>query len=145
MGTWESFGTPESSKFNCKGQNTSHWGVLHIIGKLSKCKCPKWVRMTHLNICNTSYGQKKGRKSNWQFDSQPRKVGNRPDSFACDTSLKSSRRGLQLWFRSCPDRRSALEVIVPQSCRTPILGDFGTPTWESRDKKPFGCHSREVV
>jgi hypothetical protein len=23
MGTWESFGTPKTSKFNCKGQNTS--------------------------------------------------------------------------------------------------------------------------
>jgi hypothetical protein len=39
--------------------------------------------MTHLDICNTSYGQKKGRESGWQFDSLPRKVGNRPDSFAC--------------------------------------------------------------
>ncbi len=24
MGTWESVGTPETSKFDCKGQNTSH-------------------------------------------------------------------------------------------------------------------------
>jgi hypothetical protein len=30
-----------------------------------------------------SYGQKKGRESNWQFDSQPLEVGNRPDFFAC--------------------------------------------------------------
>jgi hypothetical protein len=33
--------------------------------------------MIHLNIYNTSYGQKKGRESNGQFDSQPLKVGNR--------------------------------------------------------------------
>jgi hypothetical protein len=26
MGTWESFGTPETSKFNCRGQDTSHLG-----------------------------------------------------------------------------------------------------------------------
>ncbi len=39
--------------------------------------------MSHLDICSTSYGQKKGRKSNWQFDSQPLKVGNRPDPGAC--------------------------------------------------------------
>jgi hypothetical protein len=64
---------------------------------------------------------------------------------ACDTSLESSRRGLQLWFRHCHDRRSAPEVIVPQSCGTPILGDFGTPSWESQDKKSFECHSRRVV
>jgi hypothetical protein len=30
--------------------------------------------MTHLDIYNTSYGQKKGQESNWQFDSRPRKV-----------------------------------------------------------------------
>ncbi len=43
MGTWESSGTSESSEFDCKGQNTSHWGVFYIIGKLSKCRCPKWA------------------------------------------------------------------------------------------------------
>jgi hypothetical protein len=32
---------------------------------------------------NTSYGQKKGWKSNHQFDSQPLKVGSRPDFLAC--------------------------------------------------------------
>ncbi len=32
MGTWESSETLEISKFDCRGQNTSHWGVLYIIG-----------------------------------------------------------------------------------------------------------------
>ncbi len=72
-----------TSKSDCKGKNPSPWGVLYIIGKLLKCRCPKWARMTHLDICNTSYGQKKGHESNWQFNSRPRKVGNRPDSFTC--------------------------------------------------------------
>jgi hypothetical protein len=35
--------------------------------------------MSHLDICNTSYDKKKGQESNWQFDSRPLKVGNRPD------------------------------------------------------------------
>jgi len=39
--------------------------------------------MSHLDICNTSYGRKKGQESNWQFDSRPLKVGNWPDSSAC--------------------------------------------------------------
>jgi hypothetical protein len=64
---------------------------------------------------------------------------------ACDTLLESSRQGLQLRFRPRFNRRSAQEVIVPQTCRTPSLSDIKTPTWESRDKKPFGCHSRGVV
>jgi hypothetical protein len=33
-----------------------------------------------LDICNPSYGQKKGRESNYQFDSRPLTDGNRPDS-----------------------------------------------------------------
>jgi hypothetical protein len=31
--------------------------------------------MCHLDICNTSYDKKKGRESNWQFDSRPLKSG----------------------------------------------------------------------
>jgi hypothetical protein len=69
VGTWESCGTSKTSKFDCRGQNTSHWGVVYIIGKLLKCRCQKWLRMGHLDICSTSYDKKKGRKSNWQFDS----------------------------------------------------------------------------
>jgi hypothetical protein len=32
MGTWESFKTPETLKFDCRGRNTSPWSVLHDIG-----------------------------------------------------------------------------------------------------------------
>jgi hypothetical protein len=63
MGTWESIGTPKTLEFNCRGQNTSYWGVLYIIGKLSKGRCRKWARMSHLDICSTSYDKKKGRES----------------------------------------------------------------------------------
>jgi hypothetical protein len=31
-----------------------------------------------LDICSPSYVQKKGRESNWQFDSRPLKVRNQP-------------------------------------------------------------------
>jgi hypothetical protein len=79
----ESRWTPKFSESNCKGQNPLPWKVLYITGKLLKPRCPKWACMTHLDICNTSYDQKKGRESNWQFDSRPRKVKNRPDSLAC--------------------------------------------------------------
>jgi hypothetical protein len=78
VGDLESFGTPEFLKFNSKGKNTSPWGVLGVIGKVLKCRCPKWLCIGHLDICNPSYGQKKGRESNWQFDSRPLKVENRP-------------------------------------------------------------------
>jgi hypothetical protein len=50
---------------------------------LLKCRCLKWACIAHLNISNTSYGQKKGRESNWQFDSWPLKVRNQCDFLAC--------------------------------------------------------------
>jgi hypothetical protein len=76
MGTWESSETPETSEFNFRGQNTSHWSILYIIGKISKCRCRKWARMSHLDIRTISYGKKKSRESNWQFNSRPLKVRN---------------------------------------------------------------------
>jgi hypothetical protein len=83
MGTWESTGTLAISEFNCRDQNTSHWSIFYIIRKLPKRKCRKWARMSHLDIYNTSYDKKKGRELNWQFNSQPPKVGNRLDLEAC--------------------------------------------------------------
>jgi hypothetical protein len=70
--------TPECSKFDSKAQNTLHWGVLGVIGKVLKRRYRKWPRIGHLDIWRPSYGQKKGRESNWQFDSRPQKVGNGP-------------------------------------------------------------------
>jgi len=32
--------------------------------------------------------------------------------------------------------------MIVQSCRSPNRDSFGTPPWESRDKKPFGCGCR---
>ncbi len=54
-------------------------------------------------------------------------------------ALEISRGKLQLWFRARPDRRSGREVIFVQSPKTPTQDNFGTPPWESREKKPFGC------
>jgi hypothetical protein len=65
MGTWESTGTlestgpPETSEFDCRGQNTSRCGILYIIGNILKFRHRKWARMSHLDICSTSYGKKK--------------------------------------------------------------------------------------
>jgi len=78
VGDLESFGTPENSEDDLRGQIFSHWCILYINGKVLKCRCPKWLRMGHLDICSPSYGQKKGRKSKCQSDSRPQKVGNRP-------------------------------------------------------------------
>jgi hypothetical protein len=75
MKSWWSL---ESSENNFRGQNPLDWNDTCIIGNFLELKCLKWARMTHLNTSNTSYGQKKGQKSNWQFDSRPLKVMNHP-------------------------------------------------------------------
>jgi hypothetical protein len=74
--------TPEFSERDYRGQITSSWRILYIIGKLLKHRCLKWDLIAHLDICNTSYGRKKGRESNWQFDSWPLKVRNWPNFLA---------------------------------------------------------------
>jgi len=104
MGTWESSRTPKTSEFNCRGQNTSFWGVLHVIGKLLKFTCRKWPCMSHLDICSTSYGKKKGQESKlvvWLLTTKSRE-STRPwcVQMDCDTPLESSPiRGLskELW------------------------------------------------
>jgi hypothetical protein len=63
------------------GVKTPRLEVFFIpLEKVLKRKCQKWPHMSHSNICNTSYVQKKGQESNCQFDFQPLKVGNRPNA-----------------------------------------------------------------
>jgi hypothetical protein len=76
-------GLPKIQSSIAGGQSTFPWSFLHVIGKLLKCRCRKWSRMSHLDICSTTYGKKKGRESNWQFDSRPLKVGNQPNPGVC--------------------------------------------------------------
>jgi hypothetical protein len=73
----ESSGIPECLDLDSKGKNTSHWGVLEVIGKFLKRRYRKCPRIGNSDICSPSYGQKKGRESNWQFDSRPLKVESR--------------------------------------------------------------------
>jgi len=67
VGGLESSGTPECLELDSKGKNTSHWGVLGVIGKILKRRYRKCPRIGNSDICSPSYGQKKGRESNWQF------------------------------------------------------------------------------
>jgi hypothetical protein len=70
-----------------QGSKHSPWGVLYTVGRVLKRKCQKWPHMNHSDICSTSYVRKKGQESNWQFDSRPLKVGNRPNPSVCRWSV----------------------------------------------------------
>jgi hypothetical protein len=118
-----------------------------------KFRCPEWPCMSHLDIYSTNYGQKKGRESNYQFNSRSLKVGNRPDPNVCRCSAthrwktleESSRRELQVCFRPHPNQRSEKEVMNAQSPGSPNRDSFGTPLWESREKEPFKCRCSGVM
>jgi len=103
MGTWESSWTPKTLEFDCRDQNTSPWGIFPVIGKLLKCKCRNWPRMTHLEIYSTSYGKKKGQKSNCQFDSRPLKVRNRPGPDVCRWSATHRWKALNESYKFASD------------------------------------------
>jgi hypothetical protein len=148
----ESSETPKCLELDKNAQNTSHWGVLGVIGKVLKRRYQKWPRIDHLDICSPSYGQKKGRESNWQFDSRPQKVGNQP---LPDLRIE---RAIRRWkdldegykFGSDlvairPGSRELWAPKVPGLHPGQFRDNFGTPTWESREKEPFGCSLGGVV
>ncbi len=148
----ESSGTPECLGFDSKAQNTSHWSVLGVIGKVLKRRYRKWPRIGHLDIYNPSYGQKKGRESNWQFDSWPLKVGNRP---LPDLRIESAIRrwkdldeGYKFGLNRVAIRLYSRELWAP---KVPGLqlgqfqDNFRTPTWESQEKVPFRCKCGRVA
>jgi hypothetical protein len=60
----------------------------------------------------------------------------------CGTLLERSRRELQVCFKPHPNRRLEQRVMTSQSGGSLIRDNFGTPPWESRDKKPFRCRCR---
>jgi len=93
-GKMESSRTPENLEDDLRGQISSPWRVHYINGKVLKCRCPKWPRIGHLDICSSSYGQKKGHESNCQFESRPLKVKNRPLPDVASKSATRRRKAL---------------------------------------------------
>jgi hypothetical protein len=121
MGTWESSGTLENSKLECRGQNALPWGVLYTIGKVLKRRCWKWPPMNHLDICSTShvavwFPTTKSQESTQRWCVQ----------VECDTPLESSQGELQVFFRPHPDRRSKQGIMSCQSPGSPNRNSFGT-------------------
>jgi hypothetical protein len=118
------------------------WGVPYIIRKYLERRCLKWARMTHLDTWNTSYGQKKSKESNWQFDFQSLKIRNHPDLLACKYNATYRWKDLDKGYNFASELISIksphTKLWTPQSHRNPKFGNLGTPTWESQDKMPFG-------
>jgi hypothetical protein len=120
VGGWESSRTPKCSELDSKAQNTLHWDVLGVIGKVLKLRYRRWPRIGNSDICSPSYGQKKGRESNWQFDSRPLKVGNRP---LPDVALKSATRH----WKALDEGYNIDSGFVPIQIRSEELWPFKVP------------------
>jgi hypothetical protein len=141
-GTWESFRILENSECDCNGQNTSHWSILYILERswnvyIQNGLAEPFVHLQHKLWSKEGPGVKLAvwlptTKSQESTRSQCVQV-------KCDTLLESSQGELQLWFRPCPDPNSGREVMNAINPGSPNWDNFGTPLWESREKKPFGC------
>jgi len=106
----------------------SHWSFGHLQPKLWAKKGPEvklavWLPTT----------------KSWESTSSRRL------QMDCDKALESSQGELQLWFRPHCNWRLEPRVVSVQSPGSPTRDSFGTPTWESREKEPFGCSLRGVT
>jgi hypothetical protein len=90
-----------------------------------------------------SCDQKKGWESNCQFDFWPLKVKNRHDFCACRWHAiyhwKAFDKGYNLALDFISIEGLQKEVMGLQGHKSLNFEDFGTPSWESRDKMTFGC------
>jgi hypothetical protein len=60
----------------------------------------------------------------------------------CDTPLEIFWGKIQVCFKPHPNRRFEQRVMTSQSPGSTNRDSFGTPPWESRDKRPLGCRCR---
>jgi hypothetical protein len=144
--SWSPERTPESLERDCRGQNSLPRRFIYIIEKLLKCRCRKWARMAHLDIWNTSYGQKKGRESNCQFDSRPLKVANRPDLLGCRWRITYRWKALDKIYNfasDCTSIRGLLTKLWDSKVPEVPVGEIsGLPPGSPGREKQFGCRPR---
>jgi hypothetical protein len=146
VGIWSPPGLPNVQSSTARGKTPCIGGVLGVIGKVLKRRYRKYPRILDLDISSPRYGQKKGRQSNWQFDSRPLKVGNRPSPDVRFGSTirrwKDLNEGYNIGLDFVAIRGQGEELRppkVPGVQNRDTWVDFGTPTLESREFVPFGC------
>jgi hypothetical protein len=91
----------------------------------------------HLKI---RYDQKKGQESNWQFDSRPLKVRNRPDFLVCRWRAiyhwKNFNESYNFVSKFISIRSLHTKLWGPKIVGVPILGSSGLPLGSPKTK----CH-----
>jgi len=124
-------------------------GVLYINEKLLERKCLKQACIVHLDIWNTSYGQKKGRESNCQFDSRREKVGNPPYLLGCTQRARYRWKALDKSYNFSLDRTSIRGLLAKlwgsKVAGIPTGVVSGLPRGSPGREKQFGCGLRGEV
>jgi len=145
----ESRWTSKISDNDLRGQSSMACGFFYIIGKLLELRCLKWDRIAHLDIWNTSYGQKKGQESNWQFDSRPEKFGNPPNLLGCRQRATYRWKALNDSYNFFSDRTSIRGLLAKlwgsKVAGVPVGVISGLPLGSPGREKPFGCGPRGEV
>jgi len=140
LGSWSPGGLSNLQRVIARVKTQWIEDFFYINGKLLERRYLKWARIAHLNIWNTSYGQKKGWELNWQFDSQPLKVGNRPDLLACRWHATYHWKALNDNYNFALDFISILglhaKLWAPKVIGVPTLAISGLPLGSPRTK----CH-----
>ncbi len=96
----------------------------------------------HLDIWNTSYGQKKSQESNCQFDSWLEKIKNRRDLLGCRGCATYRWKALDERYNFAWDRIS-IRGLLAKLWGSKIAGVLtGTILESPRKEKPFGCRLR---
>jgi hypothetical protein len=99
--------------------------------------------MSHLDIYSPSYGQKKGRESNWQFDSRPLKVRNRYDPNVCRMIAtwhwKALEESYNFGLDLAPIGGRSQEIWAPKVPRLQPRTISGLLLESPEKKKLFGC------
>jgi hypothetical protein len=145
----ESRWTPEISESDLRGQNSMACGALYIIENLLERRCLKWSFIAHLDIWNTSYGQKKSRESNCQFDFRPEKVKNRPDLLSCRQRATYHWKDLDENYNFASNRTSIRGLLAKlwgsKVAGVPAGVISGLPLGSPGREKPFVCRPRGEV
>ncbi len=138
VGSWSPKRTPKSLEGNCRGQNSSPWKIIYIFENVLKRRCLKWACIAHSDIWNTSYGQKKGRESNWQFDSRPLKVKNRPNFLVCrwhaTRHWKALDKGYNFTLNCITIKGLHRKLCASKVARVPVMGISGLPFGSPKTK-----------
>jgi len=125
----ESQWTLECSESDYKGQNPMARGFFYTIGKLLKCRCLKWARMTHLDNLKHKLWPKEAlgvKLAVWLLTTKSQESLRLPCvKVTCNIPLESSQRVLKLCFRPYLNQRSTHKVMGPQSHKSPNFGNFG--------------------